>query len=90
MTDRAEVWFATSADGGLAWSQPQFLSVNAVQPDPQRDHWFNHNCSYLDMFVDDGALNVFAPHVWREALHLRIKEADLVRIPTAPDIIAKP
>ena len=89
MTDRAEVWFATSTDEGLTWSPPRFLFVNAVQPDPQLEHWSNHNCSYLDMFVDDGVLHIFAPHIWKEALHLRIKEADLARIPTAPDIISK-
>lgn len=38
--------------------------------------------SYMDMFVDDGVLNLFVPHRWQRALHLQIHEDTLSTLPT--------
>ena len=36
----------------------------------------------MDMFVDDGVLNLFFPHRWSRLIHLQLKEEDLIKLPT--------
>ena len=85
MTDRSEIWFATSSDKGHTWSEPRFLYANAGAPD-RGSPFGNHSCSYLDALVDDGTIHLFGPHRWQQAVHLRIKEADLPRCKTRQEL----
>ena len=82
MADRSELWFSTSSDGGLTWNEPRFILVN-VLGETLANAWRNYNCSYVDAFSDQGELQVFMPHRWERVLHLRIKEGDLEKFPTA-------
>jgi hypothetical protein len=86
MADRAEVWFSTSIDGARTFSEPRFLFSNAAYPD-RPGHWYNSQCSYLDMFIDDGVLNIFCPHRWQQALHLQIRETDLLSCATHHQVV---
>lgn len=48
--------------------------------------WRDYQCSYLDMFADDGELHVFMPHRWRRALHLHLRQSDLDTLPTLAEL----
>ena len=87
MRDRSEIWAAMSTDCGVTWSEPGFLYCNAVKPDENRLPFFNHQCSYNDMFVDDGVFNIFVPHLWYQTLHLQIKEDELFKLPKKSELI---
>ena len=77
---RSEIWVSFSQDCGKTWSEPAFLFCNAAKP--EGDNAFNNfQCSYIDMFIDSGVLNLFVPHLWRQVLHLQIKEKDLYNLP---------
>ena len=65
MADRSELWVSLSGDGGRSWSEPRFLLANALQPafdTPFR----NHQCSYMDLFIDRGTIHLFIPHRWQQ------------------------
>lgn len=81
MKVRSEIWCATSTDEGHTWSEPRFVFANAVEPNLKVTA-FNNQCSYLDMFEQDGVLHIFLPHRWQQVLHLTIKEAALASLPT--------
>jgi hypothetical protein len=83
--DRAQVWVALSRDGGRTWSEPRFLLVNALAA-AEGDGWRDYQCSYLDMFADDGEMHIFMPHRWRRALHLSMRESDLDDLPTSSEL----
>jgi photosystem II stability/assembly factor-like uncharacterized protein len=89
MGDRSEIWAAFSKDCGETWSEPVFVYCNAVKHDESLQPFFNNQCSYNDLFMDGDTLNVFIPHLWRQAVHLQIKEADLLKLPTKSDILSK-
>jgi len=76
MGDRSEIWASVSKDRGETWSEPVFLFCNAVRPDNEYP-FFNHQCSYIDMFSDNGMINLFVPHRWQQVLHLQIREEEL-------------
>lgn len=86
MKDRSEVWIALSKDGGRSWSEPQFLFANATVSNPEKNGWFNHNCSYLDAVIDDGTVHLFCPHLWNRAVYMTIPEAALAGLPTAAQL----
>ncbi|MDB2346526.1 PQQ-binding-like beta-propeller repeat protein [Verrucomicrobiales bacterium] len=88
MKDRSEIWIALSKDGGRGWSEPQFLLANASVPDPKKNGWFNHQVSYLDAVIDDGAIHLFCPHLWNRAVYLQIQESALAALPTAAQFTA--
>ena len=76
MADRSELWVALSRDGGRSWSEPRFLLANALQPafdTPFR----NHQCSYMDLFIDRGTVHLFIPHRWQQVTCLRFPENPL-------------
>jgi hypothetical protein len=77
---RSEIWCATSSDEGRSWSEPRFVFANALEPN-LRSLSFNHQCSYLDVFTDDGVLHIFFPHRWQQVLHLTLKESSLSTLP---------
>ena len=87
MGDRSEIWASFSKDCGETWSEPVFVYCNAVKHDESLPPFFNNQCSYNDLFVDGDTLNIFVPHLWRQALHLQIKEADLLKLPTKSEIL---
>ena len=84
--DRSEIWVAFSKDCGETWSEPLFVYCNAVQHDESRQPFFNNQCSYNDLFMDGDTLNIFVPHLWRQVLHLQIKEADLFKLSTRAEM----
>ncbi|MDZ4851258.1 MAG: sialidase family protein [Pirellulaceae bacterium] len=47
---------------------------------------FNFQCSYLDMFEQDGILHLFLPHRWQQVLHLKVKVADLSKLRTQSEL----
>ena len=87
MGDRSEIWAAFSKDCGQTWSEPVFVYCNAVKPDENLDPFYNHACSYNDLFTDGDTLNIFFSHLWRQAVHLQIKETDLFKLPTKSEIL---
>jgi hypothetical protein len=88
MKVRSELWVSTSTDEGHTWSEPRFLLANVVQP-VHAVGGFNFQCSYLDMFEQDGTLHLFLPHRWQQVVYLTIKESDLATLPTAEQLRAK-
>jgi hypothetical protein len=80
--DRSEIWVSLSEDGGRTWSKPRFVFANALAPSLENS-WRNYQCSYMDVFADDGTLNLFVPHRWQRALHLQVREQDLLALPMA-------
>lgn len=87
MKDRGELWLSLSRDQGRTWSEPRFVLANAAEPTLSQG-WYNFQCSYLDAFSHGGVLHLFVPHRWQQALHLRLAEADLPRLPTRADLAA--
>jgi hypothetical protein len=85
MQDRSEVWVSLSTDGARTWSEPRFVFANAAVPNLEGG-WRNYQCSYMDMFVDNGIVNLFLPHRWQRCLHLQLPENELQRLPTAMDL----
>jgi hypothetical protein len=85
---RSEIWCATSRDEGRTWSEPRFVFANALQPN-LRSLSFNHQCSYLDVFVDQGVLQIFFPHRWQQVLHLKLNESALSSLPTKSQLTPK-
>ena len=82
MKDRSEIWVTLSKDGGRNWSEPRFLFVNATQPNPDKNGWFNYQVSYLDAVIDNGTIHIFCPHLWNRALYLTLQESELGNLPT--------
>ena len=83
--DSGQSCLIKSADGGRTWGEPRFVFANALAP-VYEVPFMNHQCSYIDAFVDDGVLNIFVPHRWRQALHLRLPEASLPELPTSAEL----
>jgi BNR repeat-like domain len=82
---RSEIWCSTSKDEGRTWSEPRFVFANALLPN-MKSSGFNHQCSYLDAFVDNGVLQIFFPHRWQQVVHVTIRESDLAGLPTRAQI----
>ena len=83
--DRSEVWVAFSTDGGHTWGEPRFVCANALAPSFDKA-FRNYQCSYLDMFMQDGICHLFMPHRWERALHLTISEDNLRSLSTRGDL----
>ena len=79
-SDRSEIWVSLSADQGRTWSEPRFVFANALAPGKQSG-FYNHQCSYMDMFADGEDLHLFIPHRWKRAMHLRLKASGLEKLP---------
>ena len=79
MGDRSEIWVSFSTDCGKTWSEPGFLYCNAAKHDLSNP-FYNNACSYNDLWVDNGYLNIFLSHRWQQAVHLQIREDDLFRL----------
>ena len=83
MGDRSEIWAAFSEDCGKTWSEPGFLYCNAAALN-RGIPFFNYQCSYNDLWADNGVLNIFVPHRWQQVVHLQIKEEEFFRLPKKP------
>jgi hypothetical protein len=84
-TDRSEIWVSLSTDEGRTWSEPRFVLANALSA-TSNSPWHDHQCSYLDAFVDGDDLHLFVPHRWKRALHLTLEADDIERLPTKEDL----
>ncbi len=85
--DRAEIWVSLSADGGHTWDHPRFVFANALVPSFATE-FRNAQCSYLDMFTDEGEVHLFLPHRWERVVHLRFPEENLPPLPTREEFLA--
>jgi len=83
--DRSEIWVSLSADEGRTWTQPRFVLANALAANTGSS-FRDHQCSYLDAFVDGGVFHLFVPHRWKRALHLTLAADDIERLPTKKDL----
>ena len=85
--DRSEIWVAFSTDGGRSWSEPRFVLANALAPN--FDAAFrNAQCSYVDMFADNGQAHIFLPHRWERVVHLALTEEHLTSLPTRGELLS--
>ena len=85
--DRSEIWVSLSTDLGRTWSEPRFVFANALAA-TSGNPFYNHQCSYLDAFVDGDDFHLFVPHRWKRALHLTLDADDIERLPTKRDLQA--
>ena len=83
--DRSEIWASVSTDGGMTWSEPRFVFVNALA-ETLGSPFRNYQCSYCDVFADGDELHLFVPHRWRQVLHLQFNERALDTFPTRADL----
>ena len=83
--DRSEIWISLSGDGGHSWAEPRFVFANALAPSFENP-FRNHQCSYIDAFVDEGAVHLFVPHRWHRVLHVCFSEEILKSFPTRHDM----
>lgn len=88
MMDRSELWFSTSKNDGVTWSEPRLFLVNALA-EAYTSHFRNYQCSYMDVFVDNGELHCFIPHRWQRVLYLHFSEKDLDKFPTRQQLLKK-
>jgi sialidase-1 len=84
-TDRSEIWVSLSTDEGSTWSEPRFVFANALSA-TSNSPWHDHQCSYLDAFVDGDDFHLFVPHRWKRALYLTLNADDIERLPTKEDL----
>jgi hypothetical protein len=45
--------------------------------------------AYCDVLAVLGNLHIFIPHLWRQVLEVRMREKDLMRLPTRSSLSAK-
>lgn len=84
--DRSELWVALSFDGGVTWTEPRFFMSSATQTTRKLAGNIFSSLTYCDLIAEDGVLNIFLPHLFRQVLHVRMKESDLQRLPTRRDL----
>jgi len=88
-TDRSEIWVSLSTDEGRTWSEPRFIFANALAA-TSNSPWHDHQCSYVDAFVEGDTFHLFVPHRWKRALHLTLNADDIERLPTSVDLRTAP
>lgn len=88
MMDRSELWFSLSKDNGETWDEPRLFLVNALA-EAYVSHFRNYQCSYMDVFADNGELHCFIPHRWQRVLYVHFKEVDLNKFPTKKQLLKK-
>lgn len=84
--DRSEVWISLSRDNGFTWTEPRFFMSTATTTTRLLFGQEQYCITYCDVLADDGMLNIFLPHLWRQVLHVRMSESDLTRLPTKRDL----
>ena len=84
--DRSEVWISLSHDDGFTWTEPRFFMSTATTITRLLFGQEQYCITYCDVLADDGMLNIFLPHLWRQVLQVRLPESDLTRLPTKHDL----
>jgi len=84
--DRSEVWISLSHDDGITWTEPRFLMSTATTITRKLFGSEQYCITYCDVLAQDGTLNIFLPHLWRQVLQVRMQEADLVKLPTQREL----
>jgi Neuraminidase (sialidase) len=84
--DRSELWMALSHDGGVTWTEPRFLMSSATATSRKLAGNLVSSLTYCDLIAEDGVLNIFLPHLWRQVLQVRMKESELEKLPTRRDL----
>jgi Neuraminidase (sialidase) len=84
--DRSEVWISLSHDDGVTWTEPRFFMSTATTITRLLFGSEQYCLTYCDVLADDGMLNIFLPHLWRQILQVRMKETDLSKLPTKKDL----
>lgn len=86
-TQEGHSWQLRSNDDGKTWSEPRFLAVSSKMT---TRHLFGAEpyvtLTYSDALADKGQLHIFIPHLWRQVLHVRMSERDLLKLPTKRDL----
>lgn len=86
--DRSEVWISLSHDDGINWTEPRFFMSTATTTTRLLFGSEQYCITYCDLLADNGTLNIFLPHLWRQVLQVRMREADLSKLPTKRDLFA--
>jgi hypothetical protein len=86
--DRSELWISLSRDEGFTWTEPRFLMSTATTTTRTLFGTEQYCITYCDLLADDGMLNIFLPHLWRQVLQVRMRESDLTRLPTKRNLFA--
>lgn len=84
--DRSELWVALSKDDSVTWSEPRFLAVTSTTLTRPLFGNEQYVLTYSDTLADRGQLHIFIPHLWRQVLHVRMSERDLLKLPTKRDL----
>ena len=79
-SQRGELWVSTSDDEGATWADPRLLLIDAAAPAGGLGP--NREVSYADLLVEGDTIHVFSDHQNRAVLHVRLKLADLAKLPT--------
>jgi len=84
--DRSELWVSLSKDDGLTWSEPRFLAATSTTLTRPLFGTEQYVLTYSDTLADKGQLHIFIPHLWRQVLHVRMSEKDLMKLPTSREL----
>jgi hypothetical protein len=84
--DRSEVWISLSHDEGVTWTEPRFLMSTATTTTRLLFGSEQYCLTYCDVLSNDGTLNIFLPHLWRQVLQVRMKETELSKLPSKKDL----
>jgi Neuraminidase (sialidase) len=84
--DRSELWVSLSHDDGITWTEPRFFMSTSTTTTRHLFGSEQYCITYCDLLADDGTLNIFLPHLWRQVLQVRMKETELVKLPTKKDL----
>jgi hypothetical protein len=84
--DRSEVWISLSHDDGFTWTEPRFFMSTATTTTRLLFGHEQYCLTYCDLLANDGMLNIFLPHLWRQVLQVRMPESELSRLPTKHDL----
>jgi hypothetical protein len=64
------------------WPESRFLAATSTATTRPIFGRVNYRMTYCDVLADSGNLHIFIPHLWRQALEVRMREEDLLRLPT--------
>ena len=84
--DRSELWVSLSKDDGLTWGEPRLLAVTSTTTSRPLFGNEQYVLTYSDVLADQGQLHIFIPHLWRQVLHVRMSEKDVLKLPTKRDL----
>lgn len=86
--DHSEVWISLSTDNAMTWTEPRFFMSTATTITRLVFGKQQYCLTYCDVLADNGTLNFFLPHLWRQVLQVTMQEDDLRKLPTKHDLRA--